>query len=73
VVYDTTQVQAMQSDVKEKLEIAKLMFGIGIPLNDIVQRLELGFSEFENGDIGYLPTNLIPTIESDQSTLQSEL
>jgi SPP1 gp7 family putative phage head morphogenesis protein len=39
---------------------AQTLFGMGVPFNQINQRLELGFDPIEGGDTGYLAANLMP-------------
>jgi HK97 family phage portal protein len=64
IVYDTTQVQAMQTLLKEKIESAKILSSMGVPFNEINQRLGLGFDDLIGGDIGYLPATVEPTLQS---------
>lgn len=59
--YDISNVEALQTSEREKLETAKSLFSLGVPFNVINQRLDLGFDEIEGGDIGYLPSGLMPT------------
>jgi HK97 family phage portal protein len=67
--YDVSNVQAIQDNFGEKVTTAKDLWSMGIPFNEINQRLELGFDEIEGGDVGYLPLNLMiagtTRIESD--------
>lgn len=58
--FDLSNVDALQTSSKEKMETAKSLFSMGVPFNLINQRLELGFDEIEGGDIGYLPSGLMP-------------
>lgn len=58
--YDLSNVEALQENFKEKLENAKALWNMGVPFNDIDKRLELGIGEIEGGDVGYLPTGVLP-------------
>src|SRR5699024_11895898 len=61
ICYDTSGVPALQESQREQTEIARALWGMGVPFNEINQRLELGFDEIEGGEIGYLPSGLLPT------------
>lgn len=58
--FDLSVVEALQEDFKEKVDTATKLFSLGIPTNDIIQKLELGFEPVEGGDVGYLPIGLVP-------------
>jgi HK97 family phage portal protein len=59
--YDVSNVQALQTSTQEKITNAKDLFSMGVPFNMINQKLELGFDQVEGGDIGYLPSQLMPS------------
>jgi len=58
--FDTSSVPALQENYTEKVNNAKALWTMGVPFNQINERLELGFEEIEGGEIGYLPTGVIP-------------
>lgn len=60
---DFSNVPALQDDYSEKIKTAKEMWSMGISLEQINQRLELGLDTelIEGADIGYLPAGLLPT------------
>lgn len=58
--YDYANAPAFQEDFGDKLDMATKLFSMGIPLNDIVEKLQLGFDKFPWGDTGFLPFNLTP-------------
>lgn len=60
MVYDTSNVEALQENLNDKLENAAKLFAMGVPLNVINQHLELGMDDVEGGDIGYLAAGLMP-------------
>ncbi len=70
--YDLSQVEALRADLKELTEIAKNLFGMGVPFNEINKRLELGFDEFKWGSEGYIPSNLLPIGMIDTEELEME-
>ena len=58
--FDTSSVPALQENYTEKVGNAKALWAMGVPFNQINERLELGFDEIEGGEIGYLPSGVIP-------------
>ena len=61
IVYDLSNIPALQENYTEKLTNAKIMWSMGVPFNIVNQRLELGLDDMDGGDIGYIPTGVIPT------------
>ncbi|MCK4723099.1 MAG: phage portal protein, partial [Dehalococcoidia bacterium] len=61
ISYDTSKVAALREDFTSKVEQAKTLWAMGIPFDQINQRLEMGFEEFPGWDRGYLPLTLLPT------------
>ena len=70
--YDTSDVQALREDFGKKIEAGYKLWQMGVPFNIINQKLKLGIDDVPEGDVGYIPANLIPTsyagIESLLST-----
>lgn len=58
--FDLSNVEALQENFKEKIESAKTLWTMGVPFNQINQRLELGFDEVDGGEIGFLPASVMP-------------
>jgi HK97 family phage portal protein len=58
--FDLSAVPALQENYTEKLDNAQKLRNLGYPVNVINQHLELGFDDVEGGDIGYIPSGLIP-------------
>ena len=50
LVYDISNVPALQEDFGEKVRNAERFWRMGVPLNMINQRLELGFTDVPGGD-----------------------
>ena len=61
IAYDLSNIPALQENYAEKLTNAKIMWSMGVPFNVVNQRLELGLDDIDGGDIGYIPTGVIPT------------
>jgi len=62
ISYDLSNIPALQENYSEKLTNAKTMWSMGVPFNVVNQRLELGLDDIDGGDIGYIPTGVIPAI-----------
>ena len=60
--FDTSSVPALQENYTEKVNNARNLWSMGVPFNQINERLELGFDKIEGGEIGYLPTGVIPAL-----------
>lgn len=60
LVYDTTEVKALQRNFDELVQIGERLFKMGVPLNQIIQRLELQLKPVDGGDVGYIPSTLVP-------------
>lgn len=61
ITYDLTKVDALQENLTEKVNNAKNLWAMGVPFDHINQVLEMGFDEVPGGDVGYLPSGLLPT------------
>ena len=48
--YDLSNVHVLQKNLEEKARTAQAYFRMGVPFNQINQRLELGFDDIEGGD-----------------------
>lgn len=75
ISYDISRIPALREDFTKKVEQAKTLWAMGVPFDQINERLEMGFEEFAGWDRGYLPLTLLPTgapvkmIEADYKTL----
>ena len=61
IVYDTSNVAALQTNLKERVDNAKTLWSMGVPFNTINQKLKLGFDDIDGGDTGYIQSSNIPT------------
>ena len=60
ITYDLSNVPAMREDFGKKVEQAGKLWSMGIPFEQINNKLELGFDEFEGWETGYLPFSVAP-------------
>lgn len=62
ITYDLTNIEALEEDQGAKIERARSLWGMGVPLEQINTVLELGLDtdEIEGADVGYLPSGLLP-------------
>lgn len=51
VRYDLSSVNALREDEAKKIEKAERLYNMGVPFNEINQRLELGFDDIPGGDV----------------------
>jgi HK97 family phage portal protein len=71
IVYDTSNVEALREKFDEKVKSAQALWAMGVPFNEINQRLELGFDEdsVPGGEMGFVSAGLLPT---DMATASGE-
>jgi HK97 family phage portal protein len=60
-VFDLTGIEALQEDLKAKMEIATEMWKMGVPLDEINRKLNLGLENLPDGDLGWIPANMKPS------------
>jgi HK97 family phage portal protein len=60
LLYDVTNVKALQQSLTLKLDDAKKLHSLGVPFDLISKKLELGIEEIVGGDVGYIASGLIP-------------
>jgi len=53
--FDTSGVAALQDDLLEKAKIAQIFVGLGFPVSDVNDKLDLPFERFEGDDVPRLP------------------
>lgn len=58
--FDLTTLDALRENFTELLASAKDLFAMGVPLNEINARLDLGLEPQPHGDIGFLPAGVTP-------------
>jgi len=68
--FNLQNVSAFQEDFKEKVATAQQLFAMGVPLNEINEKLNLGFSELPWGDdwwIGFGQVTARTAMETEQN------
>jgi len=65
VATDTSSVAALQENIADKADAAKIFWSMGYPLNLIDDRMGLGFGPVPGGDVGFVPVGVM-SIEQAQ-------
>jgi SPP1 gp7 family putative phage head morphogenesis protein len=60
-VFDLSKVKALQEDMDKKATIAQRFWAMGVPFNQINEKLELGFDPMPWHEEGYLPFSVSST------------
>ncbi len=58
--FDTDQIEELRDDLQKKSEVADRFWRMGVPFDQLNQRLDLGFEAFVGSDIGWLPMSQVP-------------
>ncbi len=58
--FDTSEVDILQESLSEKADLAKKLFDMTIPINAIIEKLDLGFEALPWGDEGFIASTLVP-------------
>jgi HK97 family phage portal protein len=61
VKFDLTGIEALQEDLESKMKIAKEMWMMGVPLDEINRKLNLGLENLPDADLGWIPANMKPS------------
>lgn len=64
---DLSRVLALQEDLKPKVEMAKELWGMGVPFNVVDDHLGLGIGPIPGGNVAYLPLMMMPVGEERES------
>lgn len=70
--YDISGVPAFRKALAEKAATAKILVSMGWPLNDVNAKLHLGMDPVPWGDVGFLPTSMMPVDEEQVDRLLGE-
>lgn len=70
--FDVSNVVAYQEDFKEKVTTAQTLIAIGVPLNDVNEKLNLGFEDYPWGDKWWVSFGLVPAGEEKDLGLPPE-
>ena len=66
--FDLSNVVAYQEDFKEKVTTAQTLIAIGVPLNDVNEKLGLGFEDYPWGDKWWISFSQMPAGEGGLSS-----
>ena len=69
--YDTGRVTALQTNLKEKVEIGERLVALGYTLNEVNNRLQLGMPEVEVGNVRHAPPGLVPIYDTSYQRRRS--
>lgn len=58
--FDLSNVAALQEKMSDKLDAAVKLHSMGVPLNEINEKLELGLKSRKEGDVSYISSSLVP-------------
>lgn len=58
--FDTSGIEALNAEFKEKVEIARSLWEVGYPMNQLNKRLNLGLPENSWQDVGHIPLQVQP-------------
>lgn len=58
--YDISNVTALQENYTGKVDNAAKLWAMGVPFNEINEKLGLGLEESDAGEVGYLPAGVLP-------------
>lgn len=65
--FDLSETPAVIGARRDKVEEAKLYWGMGVSFNQINTELGLDFEEVPGGDVGYLPMSYLPVSDGERS------
>lgn len=74
ITYDVSNIKVLRDDFGQKIAQANKLWGMGVPFQQINEKLTLGFEEFDGWERGYLPFSVAPvgaggTVEQPDTTL----
>lgn len=55
--FDISRIDALQGEMVEKVDMSFKLWGMGVPLNILIDRFELGIEKPKNGDTSYVTNN----------------
>lgn len=60
ISYDLSGIAALRDDYQKKVVSANQLWGMGVPMKQLNDVLEMGLEEFEGWDVSYLPFSVTP-------------
>jgi len=73
VTFDTSSNEVLNTITKELVDTAAVLHSMGVPFNDVNDRLNLGLPYPAGGDIGYVSGNLTPVSVGSVDTFADDL
>jgi HK97 family phage portal protein len=70
--YDVLKVEALWPVFKERIEAARKLWEMGVPFNELNRRFELDFNDIHSGDMGFIPSTMVPADMFQADTLTDE-
>jgi len=71
--YDLSGVRVLAETMFKKIEAGERLFKMGVPLNSIIERLDLGIDPVPGtGDIPFLPATMMPAGVASASSIEEE-
>jgi HK97 family phage portal protein len=61
--YDISHIDVISNMLLNKAEAAERLFKMGVPFNMVNERLNLGFDTVPGGDVGFVPANVVPSVD----------
>lgn len=62
--YDLSNVEALRENLREKAEVSKILWNMGVPFNKLSSALQLGIKPIPGGDRGYIQSSMLPLDEN---------
>ena len=69
---ETSNVEALRADENQRAQTAKIYADMGIPVNQIIDALDLPFEEIEGGDVPHFPSQQQVAVTADQQPAQQD-
>lgn len=73
IVYDLSNIPAMQDNLSERIKIAKGLWLQGVPFVEINKRLQLGFDDFKGGDLPWGGKSQQPNMKQQNNSESASL
>jgi len=70
--FDLTGVEALRDDLSAKATTAFQLWQMGVPFNEINDKLTIGFDPIDGGETGWISAGLQPTLFDDTEFLEPE-
>jgi len=58
--FDLSVIEVLREGLSSKLDTAKKYWDMGVPYNNLDEKFDLGTGPIEGGDVGYIPSSVVP-------------